>query len=129
MVMRTLTCLCYLFVLQAVAQQQPEGFDPPVRPEPIERFRGPVTVRTAAGANRTVNVAIRTWGIQNRQRITLPETGFRVVQLISGDLTTVIAGQRQQRKEGDFWTVPAGQDLVVETARDTVMLSVVSIAP
>jgi hypothetical protein len=70
---------------------------------------------------------MRTWGIPNRQRVTLTERGYLIVQLISGEATTVIGGERRARKEGEFWTVAVGQELTVETANDTVTLSVVSI--
>ena len=118
-----------LYVASLVGQEQAQ-FDEPVKLEPIERFDGPVTVRTGSGGGttRAVRVRIRTWGIPNRQRLVLPEQGYLVVRLISGDLTTVSGAARQQRKEGDFWTVPAGQQLMLETGRDTVTLSVLSIS-
>ena len=120
---------CFFFCVAmglALFRQEPQ-FDPPYRLEPIERFAGPLAVRTASGATRTVRVAIRTWGIPNRQRATLPERGYLIVQLVSGEATTIIANERRQRKEGEFWTVAAGQALLLETARDTVTLSVISI--
>jgi hypothetical protein len=121
--------LCFLFCVAigfGQVRQEPQ-FDAPYRIEPIERFAGPLLVRTSTGATRTVRVAIRTWGIPNRQRVTLPERGYLTIQLVSGEATTVIGGERRARKEGDFWTVAAGQELIVETANDTVTLSVVSI--
>ena len=120
-------CLFFCAALGLALVGQEPQFDPPYRLEPIERFAGPLVVRTASGSTRTVRVAIRTWGIPNRQRVTLPERGYLIVQLVSGEATTVIGGDRRPRKEGEFWTVAAGQTLVVETARDTVTLSVVSI--
>jgi quercetin dioxygenase-like cupin family protein len=113
--------------LGQVAQPAQPQFDAPYPLQPNERFAGPLAVRSGAGAVRTVRVAIRTWGIPNRQRVTLPERGFLTVHLVSGDATTVVGNDRRERKEGDFWTVPAGQSMVVETARDTVTISVVSI--
>ena len=116
-----------LYVASLVGQEQAK-FDEPVKLEPIERFDGPVTVRAGSGGTRAVRVRIRTWGIPNRQRVVLPEQGYVVVRLMAGDLTTVSGEARQQRKEGDFWTVPAGQQLMLETGRDTVTLSVLSIS-
>jgi hypothetical protein len=122
--------LCVLFCLALGLGQQTQRvpqFDAPYRLEPIERFAGQLVVRTSTGTTRTVRVAIRTWGIPNRQRVTLAEQGYLIVQLISGEATTVIAGARLARKEGEFWTVAAGQELIIETANDTATLSVVSI--
>jgi hypothetical protein len=124
--MRT-TCFFFCVVMGLALVRQEPQFDPPYRLEPIERFAGPLSVRTASGATRTVRVAIRTWGIPNRQRATLPERGYLIVQLVSGEAATVIAGERRQRKEGDMWTVASGQALLVETARDTATLSVISV--
>ena len=125
--MRTICLLCCAALGLAQAAQQPPQFDAAYPLQPIERFAGPVVVSNASGQTRTVRVAIRTWGIPNRQRVTLPERGHLIVQLLSGDLTTVVNGERRARKEGEFWTVPAGQALQLETARDTVTLSVISI--
>jgi hypothetical protein len=121
-------CVFFCLTLGLGQQTRPEPqFDPPYRLEPIERFAGPLEVRTSTGTTRTVRVAMRTWGIPNRQRVTLTERGYLIVQLISGEATTVIGGERRGRKEGEFWTVAVGQELTVETANDTVTLSVVSI--
>jgi hypothetical protein len=121
---------CVLFCLALGLGQQTQRapqFDAPYPLEPIERFAGPLVVRTSTGTTRTVRVAMRTWGIPNRQRVTLAERGYLIVQLITGEATTVIAGERLGRKEGEFWTVAAGQELIIETANDTATLSVVSI--
>lgn len=125
--MRTIFCYLCLSVGLALAQQNQDEFDAPYRLEPIERFSGPLAVRGPGGATRNVRVSIRTWGIPNRQRVTLPEKGYLVVQLVSGEATSITGGQRRERKEGEVWTVPAGQELRIETKGDTAILSIVSV--
>ena len=115
------------------AQQRPSPpsqppFDPPVRLAPIDRFDGPVTFRARDGQPRTVRVVVRNWTIPNRQQIArFPEEGFLIVQLRGGQLTTVIAGQRQERKEDEYWTVPAGVSMSIETGNDTATIQTTAV--
>jgi hypothetical protein len=106
--------LCVIFCLALGLGQQTQRvpqFDAPYRLEPIERFGGQLVVRTSTGTTRTVRVATRTWGIPNRQRVTLAEQGYLIVQLISGEATTVIAGERLGRSHAASPRV-AGSHLV-----------------
>jgi hypothetical protein len=105
--------------------QEPER---PGNASAITRFEGPLTVRTPSAANKRVRVSVRNWGIPNDTTIdALPEEGFRVMHLQSGELTTEIAGRKQERKPDDYWTVPAGTPMRIETGRDTATLTVISI--
>lgn len=134
--------LVLVSALNSVAQsptQKPESspsskFDQPVTLEPIERFNGLTTLRgprAAVKAAQNVQVTLRNWIIPNRQRVErLRENGFLVVQVRSGeDLTTVINGERRQRKVEEFFTVPAGTTLSVETGNDSAILQILSIGP
>jgi len=134
--------LVLVSALHSVAQsptQRPEispssKFDQPVTLEPIERFNGLTTLRSpdaAVKAAQNVQVTLRNWIIPNRQRVDrLQENGFLVVQVRSGeDLTTVINGERRQRKVEEFFTVPAGTTLSVETGNDSAILQILSISP
>src|SRR5437016_4806257 len=125
--MRMIFCYLCLSIGLALAQQKEDEYDAPYKLEPIERFSGPVAVRGPGGVRRNVRVSIRTWGIPNRQRVTVPEKGYLVVQLVSGEATSIAGGQRRERKEGEIWTVAAGQEFRVETKRDTAILSIVSV--
>jgi len=95
---------------------------------PIERFSGPVTVRARDGSARVVQVVVRNWIVDNRQKIArFPEEGPVIVQLTGGELVTIIGGQRQERKSGEFWTVPAGSTMSLETGNDSAALQTVAI--
>src|ERR1044072_7647054 len=54
---------------------------------------------------RIQNIAIV--GGQKLQSLGLKSNGITIMQLRAGELTTVINGKRQERHEGEFWTVPA----------------------
>ena len=90
---------------------------------PFERFDGTVTLRTKDGQLRKLHVVIRNWIIDRGQTIRrFPEEGFMIVQLRGGQVTTVIDGQRQERREDEFWTVPGGSSMSVETGNDSAIL-------
>ena len=108
---------------QARPVESKEQFDAPIRLEPFERFDGTITLRTKDGQVRKLHVVIRNWIIPNRQRIQrFPEEGFIVVQLRGGELRTVIDGQRQERSEDEFWTVPAGASMSIETGNESAII-------
>ena len=50
------------------------------------------------------------------------------MELKAGDLTRVIDGERQERREGEFWTVPKGARLVLETEDDSAVVEATVIA-
>lgn len=108
-------------------------FDEPMALEPINRFDGRTTLKNprleATGAKPEVQMTLRTWTIPNRQRIErFPEQGFLIVQVRSGDdFFTVIDGVRQQRKVDEFFTVPAGAAMSIETGNDTVVMQTLAI--
>ena len=110
------------------AQQLPASASPTQgqaleRLRPVERFAGKALIRTKGGGTRELHVLIRNWGLHGKQRVEkFPEEGFMVVQLHSGNLTTVINGQEQKRQGGDFWTVPAGTSMAVEVTSEAALL-------
>jgi len=94
---------------------------------PIERFDTTLSLTARNGQGKTLRVVVRNWIIDSRRTIAaFPERGFMVVELRGGDLTTVIGGQRQRRSEGEFWSVPAGTPMGVETGNDSAVIQTVS---
>lgn len=91
--------------------------------KPFERFDGTIALRTRDGQLRRLRVVIRNWIIDRGQVISrFPESGFMIVQLRAGEVATVIDGQRQERLEDEFWTVPAGSAMAVETGKESAIL-------
>ena len=107
----------------------PEKPPPPLRS--MDRFRGQVQITTPEGP-RKVGVSFHKWIVNNHQKLDQlpvePRGGMLVVQLGAGRLTTIIDGRRQERSEGEFWTVPAGQTMAIETGDDSVVLQGMIIA-
>jgi|SRR5947209_12924719 len=92
-------------------------------PRALELFDGKIMVRTKQEKVEEKRVVIRNWFMPKGLRVPrFPEEGFMIVQLQSGRLTTIIDGQRQERKSGEFWFVPAGSVMSIETARTAASL-------
>jgi hypothetical protein len=108
-------------------------FDETMPLQPIDRFAGRTSLRNArllAAGQAEIQTTLRNWTIPNRQRIErFPEQGFLIVQVRSGeDMSTVIDGQRQKRTVDEFFTVPSGSTMSIETGNDSVVLQTFSIA-
>lgn len=91
-----------------------------VKVEGVQRFDGVL----ALGAKRSSRVTVRIWSLHKKEKIKLlPESGLLLVELRAGErCTTIIDGKRVEREEGDFWVVPAGTSMGVETGRFAVVL-------
>jgi gentisate 1,2-dioxygenase len=71
---------------------------------------------------------LRNWVVRNLQTASLTATGMLVIHVrAGGPAVTVIDGQRAQREEGDFFVVPPGAMLSVETQNETVVFSVLEV--
>ena len=136
-----------LIVLVSVGQPAPSPTATPAEPgkptdaskfdelmplQPIERFNGRTSLSNArllAAGKAEIQMTLRNWGIPNRQRIEkFPEQGFLIVQVRSGeDVVTVIDGQRQKRTVDEFFTVPSGSTMSIETGNDSVVLQTLAI--
>jgi hypothetical protein len=94
--------------------------------QPIEsrvRFEG--VTRLGPPKADSVRVDIRLWSIDSRQkieRLELPFSGVLTVELRGGHLTTIIAGRRVERQEGEIWSVPAETAMGLETGSDKATL-------
>jgi quercetin dioxygenase-like cupin family protein len=96
--------------------------------EARDRFAGSLRLSARDGSARALQVEVHHWSIRGGQRATpAASPGFRVMQLLAGAVTTVIDGQRVARREGEFWTVPAGAALGLETGDDTAVLQVTTV--
>jgi quercetin dioxygenase-like cupin family protein len=87
------------------------------------RFQGSLALGSPEKRGDSPEVSIRVWTIYDHQRIErFSEQGFIIAHLRAGELTTVINGTRQERREDEFWTVPEGATMSIETDRDTATL-------
>jgi quercetin dioxygenase-like cupin family protein len=95
---------------------------------PSVRFEGTVTVKTKGATSASFHVVKKNWGIHGRQKVEqFPEPGFMIVHLHSGLVTTVIDGKEQKRQTGEYWTVPAGAQMLLQVTSESASLETFSI--
>ncbi len=95
----------------------------------VEQFIG--KARLGGPLAQEVSIAIYRWSVGRRQKIAvleLPVKGTLIVQLRAGVVVTTINGKRQKRRADEFWTVPAGVTMGIETGNDTVILQTVVVS-
>jgi hypothetical protein len=129
--MIVIPCLTILIALPAAAQLlnlpakvcTPDSSCLKEDPEPIlcNLFKGMLQFETAGGVVQR-RVVLQDWQIANGVTAEIPHKGLLIVHLRSGALATGIGDERQEWKEGSYWSVPAGQSLIVRTARESVVL-------
>jgi len=118
-------CALSALPLQAAAQDRQRADSGVVT---FDRFVGALVARTPEGRERPLRVSMRNYIIQNRTR--LPRVGgggTMVVHVRAGSLTTVIDGKRQERLADQFWVVPSGAEMAIETGEDSAIIQVVTI--
>jgi len=94
----------------------------------IVRFQGPVSFHAQNGAARQVSVTIRNWSIASGPPIErFQEPGLVMVQVLAGQVTTVIDGKSEDRKTGDIWAVPMGSVMALSVKRETAVLQTVAV--
>ena len=121
-----LVCLTTLLLGLSLAQEP--AAQSQIRP--TERFNGTVSVRMRNGERAQVRVAVHNWIIHGGQKnltLPFPAQGFLIAQLRSGEAFTVINGQRQERREGEFWTVSSEKSMAIETEDDSAIIQTIII--
>ena len=110
------------------AQRQPEA--PPGQTGPVvqdRRFSGSVQIQTPSGPTAVrveiTNIDIR--GGHTLDRLELPFEGTLTVHLQAGEVTTIVDGKREERRQGQIWTVPPGVSIGLVTGRDAASLQTV----
>ena len=107
-VFASLTGICLVEALTFAAEQKPSA------PAAVVA-RYSETLTTPKGTTPAkVQVEIKDLHfVRDERGVKLPAAGFYIAQLKSGQIDTEIAGDKQHRRAGDFWTVPAGQIMTV----------------
>jgi len=81
----------------------------------ISRYSGVAMVKApATKAETQFRVEVKDWQLEaTEQAVKLPVAGFYIAQLKSGKVDTEIAGKKEHRNAGDFWTVAAGETMTI----------------
>jgi gentisate 1,2-dioxygenase len=111
-----------------LALQQPQAGSAQERTETRMRFEQPLALGTAEAAAQPLQVSLRDWVIENNQTATLPARGMLVVHVRAGGrIVTTVGGTRAEHKDEDFFVVPAGSGLSVQTGDDTCVLTILEV--
>jgi quercetin dioxygenase-like cupin family protein len=128
--MRGPTSIVLATVMAAVSLQSPSAQEARIAAATAtERFVGTLVLRRPQARN--VRVAVHNWIIRGRQRLAaleLPLKGTMVVQLRGGSLTTIIGAASQKRHEGEYWIVPPGATMGIQTDDDSAVIQTLVIA-
>jgi hypothetical protein len=109
-----------LHLSRAAAQQKTQAHagNAAEAPEIATRFSEVVRARNAKGAAVPLKVEIKEWNVTRYDRgAEISDQGFYIVHLLSGQVTTEIAGKTTARNTGDFWTVEKGQHMAISLKR------------
>jgi hypothetical protein len=123
-----------LYLPRATAQQKPqaEKSTAGAAPEVATRFSDLVRLRNAKGAAVPLKVEIKQWTVTRSARaFDMQDQGFYIVHLISGQITTDIAGKTSLRHPGDFWVVEKGQHMAIsmQRPRESAALQTIALSP
>jgi len=82
--------------------------------ESSTRFADTLQLKTPKGASVSLRVEFKDWNVtRNAQGTELPQQGFYIAHLASGEVVTEIGGKSETRHAGDFWTMERGQRMLV----------------
>lgn len=99
-------------------------------PAPIKRADETLAAPSADGNGRPLTVTIKQWSlIAGKSFDRFPEQGHLIVQLRAGRVVTIIDGEREERKEGEFWEVAPGSSMGLEVTSEMAILQVTAIKP
>jgi hypothetical protein len=96
----------------------------------IDRFSGRLSVGRKIGKEF---VAYKVLSLAPGTSVAVPPPpkvggGFTLYELRAGKLTTIIDGERQRRREGEFWVVGPRQNIIFETDDDSVVVHTIQIS-
>lgn len=117
--------LLLTLAIRALPPQQAEGTR---ATETRVRFEQSLSIRTPAAAAQPVQVSLRDWVVRNGQKASLTAGGMLIMHLHGGaPVFTSVNGVRTERKDDEFFVVPAGATLLVETGKETCVFTVLEV--
>jgi hypothetical protein len=100
--------------------------------EVATHFSGTLKPTNLKGSTVPLHVEFKEWDVTGGGRsIELPDQGFYVAHLVSGEITTKMRDKSQLRHPGDFWTVEKGTRMVIQIKPPTesALLQTIAVRP
>lgn len=120
---------------QLQAQEKSKEKSERNRSEGVEvatRFSETLKPTNLKGTTVPLHVEFKDWDVTGGGRRTeLPDQGFYIAHLVTGEITTEIGGKSQLRHPGDFWTVEKGTRMVVQIKppSESAFLKTIAVTP
>lgn len=122
-----ISCLATFVALPAVSQPVCPNDEPceiKTMPAVCKIYSGALSFRSSKGSDQ-VGVVMQQWQIANGEVVEIPHQGLLIVHLRAGALFTGNGADRKQWREDSFWSVPASEQLIIHTTRNSVVLQTV----
>lgn len=100
--------------------------------EVATHFSGTLKPTNPNGRTVPLHVEFKEWDINGGGRsMELPDQGFYVAHLVSGEITTKMGDKFQLRHPGDFWTVEKGIRMVIQIKppAESAFLQTIAVSP
>jgi hypothetical protein len=126
----TVFAIVFAMVLAVLAKNLAEAQNAEV--EASTRFADTLRLTTPKGASLPLRVEFKEWNVTRNARGTeLPQEGFYIAHLASGEVVTEIGGKSETRHPGDFWTVDKGARMLVliKAPREAAIIQTVVVSP
>jgi hypothetical protein len=110
-----------------------QSVDPAQRGVSIrERFSGPVRSELGGGSQEVryyvLSLAPEVRAAAPKPMGPVAKQAITLYELRAGKLETIIDGQRQDRREGEFWVVGPEQEISFESGDDSVIVQVIQVS-
>jgi len=124
-----------VYTTMPLAQQKPATGTAAVSaeaPEVATRFSEVLRPKNAKGTVVALKVEMKQWRLsRSDQAFAMPDQGFYLAHLISGEITTEIDGKSVAHHPGDFWVVEKGQRMAIsmQLPHESAVLQTVALNP
>ena len=97
---------------------------------PLRVFEGTTTTRAPSGSPQAVHVDVQSWEISAHlgAPFEVPLRGFYVAHLLSGNISTTIAGRTVNRVPSSYWAVTPGATMEVKVLGEYAVLETIVVA-
>lgn len=97
--------------------------------QPTTVFEGAVPVVRTTGPAQSGEVSVQTWEIRGAKGLVqeIPLQGFYIAHLLSGAISTTIAGQTINQPPGAYWTVTTGATMQVRLLSESVVIETITV--
>ena len=123
-----MTRIAISIALVALAILMADAMAEALMPSPV--LESTTTTPAKDGSPQPVLVRVQSWGMagQGHAAQQIPLRGFYLAYLLSGEISTTIDGQTNERLPGDYWDVKPGAAMQVKVLGEYAVLETTVVA-